>query len=225
VKKFYLTGAAIAAVLMSAAPAVAAPNLIVNGGFESGPATANGGFTTITGPSAVIPGWNVTGSIDYIKNYWVGNASSASSIDLVGSATGTVSQTLTGLIVGQVYKVVFYFSANNDGGGNYPRQGVAAFGGTAPHQITVAGSVPGAPNRLATDWRRGEFYRKADASTMTLSFTGLPAGGDPYRGIALDSVSVSATPEPEAFASILLGLGLAGFVARRRRARAALVAA
>lgn len=41
------------------------------------------------------------------------------------------------------------------------------------------------------------------------------AGGD-NMGLILDNVSVTAVPEPETYALMLAGLGLVGFVARRR---------
>lgn len=42
------------------------------------------------------------------------------------------------------------------------------------------------------------------------------AGGDNV-GALLDNVSVSAVPEPETYAMLLVGLGLLGFMARRRK--------
>ena len=63
-------------------------------------------------------------------------------------------------------------------------------------------------------------------STLSLNFTPgsngsygisyLNVGGDNV-GALLDNVSVSAVPEPETYAMLLAGLGLMGFIARRRK--------
>ena len=63
-------------------------------------------------------------------------------------------------------------------------------------------------------------------STVTLNFT--PGSNSSYDisyqnlggdnvGALLDNVSVSAVPEPETYAMLLAGLGLMGFIARRRK--------
>lgn len=224
-KKYMLTAIAVAG-LAAATPSFGAVNLVQNGGFENGPATGGQGFTTLGTGSTAIANWTVTsGSVDYINGYWPGNAGSNGSVDLNGINAGTLSQTLTGLVVGQVYKIVFFFSANADAG-PYPKIATANFGGTPAHTITVAGVTPGSPDpSLAGPYRRGFFFREATSSNTVLSFSGNPANAS--WGIALDSVSVSATPEPAAYASLLVGLGMAGFVARRRKramAKAAAVA-
>jgi hypothetical protein len=55
-------------------------------------------------------------------------------------------------------------------------------------------------------------------SDGSYSFSYLNVGGDNV-GVLLDnvSVSVSAVPEPETYAMLLAGLGLVGFISRRRR--------
>ena len=54
--------------------------------------------------------------------------------------------------------------------------------------------------------------------TMTMGFTG--ASGDSYSDERINSfslASVSAVPEPETYAMLLAGLGLMGFMSRRRK--------
>jgi choice-of-anchor C domain-containing protein len=233
-KKYVMTVVAVAG-LAAATPSFGAVNLIQNGGFEDGPlVNANPGFRTISGNAnqqSLIPNWTVGGqSVDYIANYWQNNQNSGNSIDLNGNGPGRISQTIT-TVVGQLYKIVFFYSAN-PAGGNFPRSATVNFGmpgvGNAENVITAQAD----PTRTLTNmnWQRAEFYRKATSTSTTLTFFGQPAGpgGGPNGnvfGIALDSVSVSATPEPAAYASLLVGLGMAGFVARRRKRAMAKAAA
>jgi hypothetical protein len=53
-------------------------------------------------------------------------------------------------------------------------------------------------------------------SDGSYSFSYLNEGGDNF-GALLDNVSVSAIPEPESYVMLLAGLGLMGFLARRRK--------
>ena len=65
------------------------------------------------------------------------------------------------------------------------------------------------------------------AGTLALiggtAFTKVGIGGldlnGASKGFDLDAVSISAVPEPESYAMLLAGLGLVGWVARRRRLR------
>ena len=50
---------------------------------------------------------------------------------------------------------------------------------------------------------------------VTMSFAG---GGDDAKDIIVDSITVTAVPEPESFALMVAGLAAVGFLARRRRA-------
>lgn len=54
-------------------------------------------------------------------------------------------------------------------------------------------------------------------SSGSYSFSYLNVGGDNV-GALLDNVSVSAVPEPEIYAMLLVGLGMMGFMTRRRKA-------
>nr|WP_198415024.1 FxDxF family PEP-CTERM protein [Albitalea terrae] len=47
---------------------------------------------------------------------------------------------------------------------------------------------------------------------------GVQVGGTDYSDVHWSTTKVSAVPEPESYAMILAGLGVMGFIARRRRA-------
>lgn len=204
-------GALLASVAM-AAPAHAGVNLLTNGGFEAD-VSGGGQYQTLSSGSTKIPGWTVTsGSIDLIKNYWQNNKNSLRSVDLAGNAPGAISQTIS-TVVGMVYQVVFYISANPDipGGASTSRALSLTVTGTPAQNFTYKNNNQTKSNMK---WQRRETYVTATSTSTTFTFAALNGGA---YGAALDSVSVTATPEPEAYASMLVGLGLAGFLARRRQ--------
>ncbi len=68
-------------------------------------------------------------------------------------------------------------------------------------------------------------YATALADIGGTSFTKVGIGGrdelGASKGFDLDAVSISPVPEPEAYAMLMAGLGLIGFMVRRRNARLA----
>ena len=68
-------------------------------------------------------------------------------------------------------------------------------------------------------------YATALADIGGTSFTKVGIGGrdelGASKGFDLDAVSISPVPEPEAYAMLMAGLGLIGFMVRRRNARSA----
>ncbi len=70
--------------------------------------------------------------------------------------------------------------------------------------------------RAATDGFQTFQLSYTATGTGKVGFSFIDQGGD-NQGALLDRVSVAAVPEPETYAMLLGGLGLLGFVARRRR--------
>jgi hypothetical protein len=90
----------------------------------------------------------------------------------------------------------------------------------ATHALTMSGTL--------TDLSTGITYNIGDTATVDLSakfgstmyvgFTGGTGGTDADQRITSFSLT-SAVPEPETYAMLMAGLGLVGFVARRRKAK------
>ena len=195
---------------------------ITNGSFETGTPISPAPFITLNATdSTSISGWTVTsGSIDYIGSYWTAQDGSRS-LDMNGLTNGTISQHVTGLTAGHVYKVSFWLAGNPDRQdlGTIKTLGVTASADSQVFTFDVAGS-----SLPALSWVLKSFFFTASDTFTDLTFSSLTGGSFPAFGAALDNVSLSETPLPPAlilFGSALAGLGLLG--RRRRRASNTLV--
>ena len=210
--------ATIAAVvaLFAAGTASASPvNLITNGEFEimvPGYAFSDG-YQVVNSGSIAIMGWTVGGgSVDLIHNAY--NAISGYSIDMLGTpGPGFLSQDFN-VVAGQTYNLSFDMARNPGGPAG---QGVAvSFGGAAGNFYSTAA----ASNTLYSNTLS---FTAASTGLATLSFASAAQAGtsyDNYSGAVIDNVSVmAAVPEPETYAMLLAGLGLMGFMRRRKAAK------
>jgi hypothetical protein len=147
-----------------------------------------------------------------------------------------LSQTLTGLTVGQNYGLSFKAGGENSSNGAY-FDGVFEFlladtsGGTAQKWLTAPGGRPSSllkSGGVSEEWHLYEFIFMATDPNMTISFINhahLSFGASPGASITtelvLDDVRVNpilssvAAPEPSTLA--LVGIGVIGFVSRLRR--------
>lgn len=236
----------MAIAILAALPAVGRAGQIIDGGFETPPATS-GGFTqyftgqTIGGAS----GWTVLGKDVLVIDRGYSEPSGSSStlsfnpnsgnnaLDITGAGNTSPSDGITQTVattIGQSYDLSF-FVGRALGDPNDSR-----YLGTATVVLTI-GDGP-TTSYTATDGVRGQitFTRfvtsfVATGATTAITFTngtlppGTDANGDPvgsnYAG--LDDVELVATPEPSTLTSagIALALTLGCGAYRRRRARAA----
>lgn len=184
--------------------AVASPNLVVNGGFES--SGFLGTYTTYTQGSSALTGWNIElGSVDLINTYWT-PASGNYSLDLSGNNDGLISQILS-TVQGQKYHVSFSMAGNPDDN-DYVKTIQVGLSNQPLYTFDTTGQT-----KLDMGWMTKGFDFIATGATSKLFFAGTQES--PW-GAALDNISVTAVPEPESYAMMLMGLGLMGFVARRR---------
>jgi hypothetical protein len=200
--RFILSAIVLAA---ASASASAANELVTNGGFEDYTGGAVSGYAEVT-PFTInqLTGWTVLGSIDVINGGF--GAISNNSIDMLGSpGPGSLSQTLN-TVLGQNYRLSFDLAANGNGSGE-DRSLYLSFDGN------VAGTYVG--NASVTHFT----YDFTGGAAPTLLTFASSTGGS--GGAVLDNVSVAAVPEPESYAMLLAGLGLMGFVAKRRKAKQA----
>ena len=150
-------------------------------------------------------GWTVSdGTVDLIG---AGGADlipgNGSYVDLDGSTSnsGLFSNTVN-LVGGTTYTLSFDLGGSHRGTAETVN---VNFGSTAA-SYTLSSSDPF--STLSLNFTPG--------SNGSYGISYLNVGGDNV-GALLDNVSVSAVPEPETYAMLLAGLGLMGFIARRRK--------
>jgi choice-of-anchor C domain-containing protein len=223
--KFSILAAALSGAAMVATPAQAA-NLLINGGFE---APAIGSFFQNFGSgSTAITGWTVDTSnagenVDIVNGAFTpGGPSPAFEgtqyLDLVGFGTlGSIYQTFS-TVAGQRYVLSFAYSHNLFGG---DPSASAEFGlanggvlGTLLAPRVTFSHVGGTNSNL--NWQTYSYGFLAAGTQTTLGF--LSGAGGNNAGVLLDAVSVTgAVPEPAAWALMIVGFGLVGSAARRRK--------
>ncbi len=200
VKKSLILGAALLGCLAaSAQSAFAGPQLVTDGTFANGTAVDWTGFQTANGtPDSV----EVNPSAVYGLPAYNGNPYN---LEVNANYVDTVTQTITGLVVGDYYELSFGYGNRGAGGAQILD---VSFGGTLVTVDTYNGTD-------APFWATNSFLVLATATTEVLSFASQPVQGSlPSYGNEISDVSL--IPEPASFAVLILGLTGLG-VARRKR--------
>jgi choice-of-anchor C domain-containing protein len=189
-------------------------NLVTNGGFENpGAAVPAAGSWSTHGPGNSIPGWTV-GPVN-VDIHDTGHTTAHSgmySLDLAGSAPGSISQMLS-TVAGSSYLLEFWYAAHS----YHP------YGGPAEANVSWDGngvgllSLPASPSSTNMNWTYFQTTVTATGTDTSLSFEAMTGNG----GIILDDISVTAVTPVAApdvastLALILLGIGGLRLAAQR----------
>jgi choice-of-anchor C domain-containing protein len=200
-----------AALLLGAHGAYAAPVTIANGSFEA--PDLNGNSLATYGPGGSLTDWTIGGdSIDLIGSYWKA-LDGDQSVDLNGNGVGEISQTVSNLLQGQEYTVSFYYAATP----GYVPQTIDVSFGTSLKSLTLnsAGTTD------SMNWTLGTISFIADSTgSALLKFAGTSNLINNHAGMALDNVTIAATPIPGAILLFGSALGGLGFLGHRRKKQA-----
>ncbi|HEY0203392.1 MAG TPA: DUF642 domain-containing protein [Acetobacteraceae bacterium] len=216
--------------LSSLALSAHATQYVTNGSFETTSLTAKGYFAT-NGVSNVT-GWSGGGSLTFLD--LPGTADDGSYLSVYGpfpatspdggkfveadgdpSYRGAISQTINGLTPGQRYTLTFYQAAGQQSGftGATTERWQVSFG-----NFTQPSAQFSLLERGVGLWQQQTMVFQATTASQVLSFlaSGTPNGAPPIS--FLDGVSLTETvPEPVTLS--LVGVGLAGTLAYRHRAK------
>ena len=196
-----LKSAFVALALVAASSANA--NIILNGDFETG---------------AFSPDWNASGNVQVAgpaaNAFYFGGGSAAKNGGFLVAfnggnmaPNGVISQTF-GTSQGTEYAVTFDFGATS-GGFQKIMADILGANGSVLNSITATGT------NAPADLQSFTFSFIANSNASTLRFTDFSTNNSINQDGLLDNVAVAAVPEPTSIA--LLGLGLLGVVASRRK--------
>ncbi len=219
--------------------------LVTNGGFEittNGPGelgyNTNAASWSTTGYNFLFsPGsadtTGVTGEYGNFQLWGPGNGSS-NGLPPTSPAAGNfiaadgnldslpVTQTISGLNIGDSYQVGFYWAAGQQGGyftGATTEQWIVSLG--AETQYSPVASIP---SEGFSGWLSQSFVYVATAGSEQLSFLahGTPSGDPPFAlldGVTMSDLSHPNVPEPGSVASMTICGICLGYSLRRRHSR------
>lgn len=234
-KSILLSLSAIAAFASNAADAVP---LVTNGNFELTSNGTNKQLSAIQNNAAnrtTLAGWTSSNGNDGGYNFALDTriiTTNASTLALKAYTSttdhgtvfasdelyypGTLSQTINGLNVGSAYTLTFDYALGQQAGFNGKNTNnywKVDFG-----SVTQNSALLSIPNGGFSGWQTATMTFMATSASQVLSFLarGSSAGAPPF--LLLDNVAMTAAvPEPSTLSLLLGGVGLVGFLARRRR--------
>ncbi|MCB5187123.1 DUF642 domain-containing protein [Methylobacillus caricis] len=201
---------AFCGVLLAASNGVsAAPNIVVNGGFEAD--AISGAYEQLV----AVTGWSSDGIFEIQKGSDTGGWPQFNTtyegqqyLEINSTQLTSVWQDLS-TTAGELYNLSFAYSGRLDTP-NQLNSALEVYWGTSQ---VVATSVTN-----HSGWVVYNFTNLlAESNLTTLKFTSTDPQGAPSYGSYLDAVVVTAVPEPSTYGMLALGIAIVGFISRRDR--------
>lgn len=212
-----LKPALIAALLSMSAASHAATNIVVNGGFEADSIGGNA-WSLLNS----VTGWSSTGPFEIQKGNDTGGFAAFNSsyegiqyLELNSTTLTTVSQQLS-TVDGGIYNLSFAYSGRSDTPNSLKSSVEVYWGG----QKLVASKVS-----AHSDWIEYSFDDLAgygESTLLSFKSTG-PISASSYGsyldGVIVNRIDIPVTPvpEPSTYGMLFVGLGMLGFLSRRRK--------
>ena len=205
------------ATLATAGTANAATELVVNGSFENNVISSS--FATLSSVTGWTSSANGNSAFEIQKGATQGGqggfnpvaASGTQYLELNTDRLTSISQTIA-TTAGGTYALSFAYSGRPDTPGGANSLMNVYWGSTLLTPTALVGNTGGV-------WQSYSQNLTALGASTVLRFESIGPVSAPTYGSYLDNVSVmAAVPEPETYAMMLLGLGLLGFMARRKPA-------
>ena len=188
-----------------ATPLIASANLLTNGSFEADLQAA--------GSWSIYPnltGWTGGQAGIELRNNVAGAAYDGVNFVELDTTSNSLMAQAVGTSLGASYNLSFAYSARE--GVPLGSNGIEVFWNGVSQGVFDAAGAPAGHN-----WNVFNLLVSGAAGSSTLQFVGV--GTSDSLGGSIDAVALNtAVPEPETYALMLAGLGIIGFVARRRKA-------
>jgi choice-of-anchor C domain-containing protein len=165
--------------------------------------------------SSSIPDWTISGNgVEWVDSYWqkpvLPGGGITYTVNLDGSGPGAMRETLT-TKPGQYYQVIFYLSADPDGGTGTKSLTVSSGGSSQNFSYTITGANTDSNMHYLLE---NSFVFQATGTSTTLSFTSDDPSGS-TDGAVVGDVQVDPVPLPAGL--LLFAPGLAGLVIGKKR--------
>ena len=208
--------ATLATLLSAGAASAATPELVVNGSFESNAISASwAAASSVTGWTSSASGNSAfeiqKGSTQGgVSGFMPTAAAGVQYLELNTDRLTSISQTIA-TTAGSSYLLSFAYSGRPDTAGNASSLMNVYWGNTLLTPSPLVGTT-------TPTWQTFSQTVSSLTGPTVLRFESVGPVSSSSYGSYLDNVSVtSAVPEPQTYAMMLLGLGIMGLTARRRK--------